>query len=297
MKFTLIEGSFKFYTDGEKTIKVYDGETPPDGFHLGRTFNSNPWNKGLTKDTNDKVKQIGLKTMNTRKADGSYISWNTGLTKETDDRLQQVADKVSAARKGKEPPNKGVPASDAQKKKQSAAMKGKVPYNKGLTKETCQSLMNASKKLLGHPCFVSDWEEAKRKEYETKKLNHSFNSSNPERQLIQDLIAEYGEDDVKHPYRDNRYPFNCDVYIKSLDLFIEYNGTIEHNGHPYNKDDPSDVAEAETIKHLAEQKGPQSRYWNILKWWTETDPKKLQTFRDNNLNFRIIYPNGLIIEK
>ena len=36
----------------------------------------------------------------------------------------------------------------------------------------------------------------------------------------------------------------------------------------------------------------------LYKWWTEIDPKKkLDTFRRNNLNFKIIYPDGLIIDK
>lgn len=36
------ESTTKFYTDGKITIKVKPGEEVPDGFHLGRTFNSKP---------------------------------------------------------------------------------------------------------------------------------------------------------------------------------------------------------------------------------------------------------------
>ena len=57
----------------------------------------------------------------------------------------------------------------------------------------------------------------------TKKLNHSFNSSKIEERCKKELISKYGEDNVLCQYRDNRYPFNCDFYIKSLDLFIEVN--------------------------------------------------------------------------
>lgn len=57
------------------------------------------------------------------------------------------------------------------------------------------------------------------------------------------------------------------------------------------------LREAESIKLKAELKGPSSRYWNIYKWWTQIDPLKLETFRKNNLNFKIIYPNNLIITK
>lgn len=287
-----------FYTNGKVSIKLGPDETPPEGFWKGRTFNVNTWNKGKTAEEDPRIASNVANMTKTRKENGSYENpWNKNKTKETDPRLQVVSDKVSAAMQGNEPWNKGQPLSSNHKANLSKSMKGTVPYNKGLTKDTHDALRRASEKLKGHSCFVTDWEAAKKKEYETKKRNHSFNSSKPEQELISTLIAEYGIDDVIHPYRDGRYPFNCDVYIKSQDLFIEFNGTIEHNGRPFDSTNPEHVAEAVHIEDRARELGPNSRYWNILKWWTEIDPKKLETFRKNNLNFRIIYPNNLIIEK
>lgn len=294
----LSESTFKFYTDGVKTIRVKDGETPPDGFRPGRTFNSNPWNKGKTADTDDRVRAGALKGAQVRRDNGSYdTSWNKGLTKDNNEIMAATALKVSTSTMGRVPWNKGVHASDEQKKKQSDAMRGHIPYNKGLTKETSPSLMSASKKLLGHKCFVTDWEATKQKEYATKKLRGTFNSSNPEKELISKLIEIFGEDDVIHPYRDSRYPYNCDAYIKSIDLFVEFNGTIEHNRRPFNPDDASHIKEVEEFTARAERLGGNNRYWNIIKWWTVIDPMKLETLRKNNLNFVIIYPNNLIIDK
>jgi len=301
-KFKLIEDIYegdkiKFFTNGVRTIKLKPGDDIPLGFYPGRTFKSNPWNKGLTAETDERVKANGQATKETRLQKGNYVSWNKGLTKDTNDSLETISKKLSLYRKGKEPWNKGIPASEERKLKQSQSMMGHVPWNKGLTKETNASLMSASNKLKGHECFVKDWELAKQKEYSTKKKNSSFNSSKVEKDLINELIQEYGEEDVIHPYRDVRYPYNCDIYIASEDLFIEVNGTIEHNGRPFDPNNEEHIKEAEQIRSKAEQKGPRSRYWNIYKWWTEIDPKKLQTFRNNNLNFKIIYPNGLIIDK
>lgn len=291
------KAKFKFYTDGTKTIKLKADDPIPDGFKPGRTFKVNPWNKGLTAETDSRVANNTANMRNTRIQNDSYHSWNKGLTKETNDSLMAVSKKVSAAKKGQEPWNKGVPVTPERKAKQSAAMQGRTPWNKGLTKETNASLQRASEKLKGHECFVTDWEAAKAKEYQTKKQNNSFNSSKIEAKLIDELISEYGEEDVLHPYRDSRYPFNCDIYIKSIDLFIEVNGTIEHNRRPFDPNNPEHLAEAVELEDRARAKGDKSRYWNILKWWTEIDPLKLKTFRDNNLNFRIIYPDNLIIEK
>lgn len=288
----------EFYTNGVTSIKLAPGEPVPNGFWKGRTFRVNTWNKGRTKEEDPRIAQNVANMAETRKKRGSYDNpWNKGLTKETDSRLQVVSDKVSIAKTEKDPWNKGQSLTDEHKANLSNSMKGKTPWNKGLTKETNDSLKNASAKLMGHECFVTDWEAAKKKEYDTKKRNNSFNSSKPEKDLIKQLVAEYGEGDVIHPYRDERYPFNCDVYIVSQDLFIELNGTVEHNGRPYDPTNPEHVKEAIHIEDRARDLGPNSRYWNILKWWTETDPKKLETFRRNKLNFRIIYPNNLIIEE
>ena len=81
------ENSTKFYTNGISSIKIKPGEEIPDGFHLGRTFKSKPWNNGLTADSNDRVKQNGEKTRQSRIDNGSYENpWNKGKTKETDQR-------------------------------------------------------------------------------------------------------------------------------------------------------------------------------------------------------------------
>lgn len=302
MKFKLIEDIYegervKFFTNGVKTIKLKPGDEIPEGFYMGRTFKSNPWNKGLTAETDERVKIIGQSTKKTRLANNNYHSWNTGLTKENNATLKAISSKLSAYRKGKEPWNKGIPMRDEVKVKISNANKGKTAWNKGLTKETNDSIKSTSNKLKGHECFVKDWDLAKQKEYDTKKKNKSFNTSKLEKEFIDALIKEHGEENVIHPYRDNRYPFNCDAYVVPLDLFIEVNGTIEHHGHPFDKNNEDDVKKAQRIFELASSRGQNSRYWNILKWWTEIDPKKLETFRKNNLNFKIIYPNGLIIDK
>lgn len=286
----------KFFTDGIKTIKLNEGDPIPSGFYPGRTFNAKPWNKGLTKTDDPRIAQNIEHMRETRIKNKSFNSWNKGLTKETSESLRIVAEKISAATQGRTAWNKGKKASEQQKKLQSEAMKGHIPWNKGLTKDINDSLKSSSVKLTGHECYVKDWDSAKLKAYNTKKQNKSFNTSKPEAELINYLINKYGEDDIIHPYRDDRYPYNCDAYIKSLDLFIELNATFEHNTHPYNPNDPSDVREADNLRIKAEKLSNNNRYWNALKWWTEIDPQKLETFRKNKLNFCIIYPNNLIIK-
>lgn len=183
--------------------------------------------------------------------------------------------------------NKGIPASDEQKEKQRVAMSGREPWNKGLTKETDDRVKQTATKLTGHPCFVTDWEIAKQKEYITKKAHGTFNTSKPEEEFYKELCTQYGAENVEYQYREARYPFKCDFYVKTLDLFIELNYTWEHGPHPFNEEDPKDL-ELLSLWQMRSTDG-KSRYLYAIKQWTEIDPQKLECFRKNKLNFQIIY--------
>lgn len=53
-----------------------------------------------------------------------------------------------------------------------------------------------------------------------------------------ELCNLFGVDDVERSYdKDERYPFSCDFYIKSKDLFIELNFHWSHGGRPFNEND------------------------------------------------------------
>ena len=58
------------------------------------------WNKGLTKESDERVAQYG-KTYSNRIKSGEITCWVTGLSKETDERLQKLSQKVSNTIKNK----------------------------------------------------------------------------------------------------------------------------------------------------------------------------------------------------
>ena len=150
--------------------------------------------------------------------------------------------------------------------------------------------------MKGHPDFVKDWKKAKQKEYETRKRNHSFNTSKPEDNYYKELVNLYGIEDVLRNYADDRYPFNCDFYIPSLDLFIEYQGTWLHGGHPFDPLNEEDIERLTELKEIALNKDSQF-YRSAVYVWTDLDVRKLKIARENHLNFKFIYPNNLIIDK
>lgn len=58
--------------------------------------------------------------------------------------------------------------------------------------------------------------------------------------MYERLAVTFGPDDVVRQYRDPRYPFFCDFYVRSLDLFVECNFHWTHGlglGF-YDRDNP-----------------------------------------------------------
>ena len=91
---------------------------------------------------------------------------------------------------------------------------------------------------------------------------------------------------IKQYFDKEQYPFRCDFYIKSEDLFIEVHGNWTHGGRPF---DPQDI---ECQKQLAEweEKAKTSNYYkNAIYTWTDLDVRKVETAKQNNLNFEVIY--------
>jgi very-short-patch-repair endonuclease len=86
--------------------------------------NNEPWNKGLTTETNEKVKLISEKTSETLKQKYSLDElkpWNKGLTKEENSSLQRVSDN----HKGENNPVHRIQNKDNWRKNISEALKGK----------------------------------------------------------------------------------------------------------------------------------------------------------------------------
>lgn len=109
--------------------------------------------------------------------------------------------------------------------------------------------------------------------------------------VFKKLVEKYGFDDVfyeygLHPY-DERYPFNCDFYIKSLDLFIELNIHPSHGGGWY-MDTHNDKLR---LKHLKSSPNKQSN--EIISTWAGRDIRKRELSKKNNLNYLVFWNNDL----
>ena len=249
---------YPWYTNDEIELQIKPNMQIPDGFHKGRLPRSE---ESKRKQSQSLMGHPGYwqgkkmppdsrgETIKQQFANGK-VQWNTGLTKETDERIAKMANKKL----------------------------GKSAWNKGLTAETDERVAK----------YVSKWHDgtALKKSNETKHKNNSFHISKQEDAYYLQLINEYGEDNVKRQYSDSRYPFACDFYIPSEDLFIEFNRNWTHGGHPFDENNLDDIYKFEQWQEKAETS---AYYKNAIYTWTDLDVRKQKCAKENNLNYKMIY--------
>lgn len=123
-------------------------------------------------------------------------------------------------------------------------------------------------------------EHVKQQRVFTQTKNGTNICSKAENEVF-DLLAEFYPDIIRH-YTSEKYPFNCDFYIPSLDTYIEYNGSQYHHGHAFNSNNIDDINELSRLQLLSDDK---NQYSKIIYTWTDLDVRKRNIANENNLNF------------
>ena len=82
----------------------------------------------------------------------------------------------------------------------------------------------------------------------TKRKNGTFKMSKKEDKAYDILCKKFGKDDIIRQYQSEKYPFNCDFYIKSLDLYIECNFSWTHGKHWFDENNEEDIRRLEFMK-------------------------------------------------
>lgn len=140
----------------------------------------------------------------------------------------------------------------------------------------------------------ADWVKIiKEKEYHTKKANNSFTVSANEDAVYNLLVGKFGKSDIIRTYRSALYPYNCDFYIISKDLYIEYQGSWTHGKEPF---DEANTKHTDILNHwLAKAKeynfknSLKSYYTQAIYVWTHLDIIKRNIAKQNNLNFKELW--------
>lgn len=107
-----------------------------------------------------------------------------------------------------------------------------------------------------------------------------------ENNFLNYLKLKYESDDIITQYKSKEYPYYCDFYIKSINLYIELQGHWTHNDHPFDINNLND----QLIMDIWRTKSLSDKYYkNALNTWTIKDVEKRNTAIQNNLNYLEIF--------
>lgn len=132
--------------------------------------------------------------------------------------------------------------------------------------------------------------EYKQREIQTKLENNTFNTSKPETIMYDMLVYKFGTDDVERQYSSDVYPFACDFYIKSRDMYIELNASWTHGRHYFDINSDNDVLK---LSEWQEKAKISQYYENAIQVWTIRDVNKRDMALQNNLNYLVFWDNEL----
>lgn len=144
---------------------------------------------------------------------------------------------------------------------------------------------NKSDEAKKHISKILSSKEIQNKINESKRKNNSFSSSTIQNDFKTFLEENY-KGDYETEYMSEKYPFRCDFYIKSLDLYIEIQGSWTHGHHPFDKDSEEDIIHLNTLNKKAKTS---DYYKKAIEVWTSRDTKKRKYAKDNNLNYLEIF--------
>jgi len=145
-------------------------------------------------------------------------------------------------------------------------------------------------KKYGGPSPTSSKEVYLKQRKSFKEKNKNFKSSKFEEYVYVKLQSKFNN--IIRNYntlleeQSNRYPYNCDFYIKDFDLFIEIQGSQFHHFHPFNSNNPNDINELKKLKRLSKH---HEQYNAMITVWTLKDVEKRNVAEKNNLNFKEFY--------
>lgn len=299
-----------WYNNGSLETQIFEGDSIPDGYVHGRLKTGRAWNKGLTKYNNESVARMAQKkskfNTNYKSTRAQYLDerfsnseefisfWHNHTCTECVEYFNIYWEDLHflIQKFNLESPQehrkllKDYIFDDAFKQRQSEILKGKNTWSKGkvVSRESIEK-QKASYAKRSEQQKIS----SKQKEYETRKKNGTlgFHKSKDEEILEHILKDMFGPDNVVYNYFDKeRYPFKCDFYIPSEDLFIELHAGWEHQGHPFDNNNEEDLLLLEDLKN---KQTISNYYKNVIYQWTDLDIRKLNAFKDNNLNYIIGY--------
>ena len=132
---------------------------------------------------------------------------------------------------------------------------------------------------------IDNRDDFNRKRLATVMKNNTFNSSKCEDKLYDLLVELVGESDGCRQNNSDEYPYACDFYIKSRNMYIELNAHWSHGGHWYTDDDV-DVVSCWSERNT-------TYYNNAISVWTKRDVDKRNCAIRSKLNYIVFWDKKL----
>lgn len=134
---------------------------------------------------------------------------------------------------------------------------------------------------------VTQLDDVKLKILESKSKNKTFHTSVCEEVLYEMLCDVFGVDDVVRQYYSELYPFACDFYIKSRDMYVELNASWTHGNRWFTGDDDDKCV-------LSVWSDRNTKYYrNAINVWTDADVKKREMAMQADLNYVVFWDSAL----
>ena len=127
-------------------------------------------------------------------------------------------------------------------------------------------------------------QQINQKRNNTKRKNHSFKTSKIEDTCY--IILKEIYNDVIRSYSTEKYPYNCDFYIPSKDMYIECNF---HWTHGYMKYDGRKTFCKQQLQKWKERAKTSKYFENAIYTWTVRDVQKFKIAKQNKLNYLVFY--------
>lgn len=183
---------------------------------------------------------------------------------------------------------------------------------KNLYPPTREKLINTNLKKFGVK-FPLESKEIKDKCYKTlsKRIQENYyNSPKSEvtvysskgEHIIFDILKKHYQDVLQY-YRDKRYRnktgycWECDFYIPSIDVFIEYQGFISHGNHPFNENDENDIKRLKYLYDRFNNENIKDSSKGIIaseiNCWAKNDIIKRTVAKKNNLRYVELFEKNL----
>jgi len=250
------------------------------------------WNKGLTKETSEIVKNQG-KAVSKKKRGRELTSAEREVINSNREKIKGVKHSKERIDKVKKTclERYGV---ESVLKKDEVREKGRgVNREKYGTdyytqsehfKKRSSEIVEKSRKTLKERTgfeYPSQTDEAKQKAHEKRKENGTYVESKEEKEAYRLLIKKFKV--VRRQWSDDRYPFACDFYIEDIDTFIECNFHWTHGQEPFDSKNPYHLQELKELKSKGDYEDIAADVWSI------SDPLKVETARQSGANLLCFY--------